>query len=450
MKKYNLYLLVLLYCLGYLSCQDKYLMGYTPAATGSLKYDGTSNCLPKTIAGTFIAAKELGDTNYLVVVVNVKTTGTYLVHSNSANGFSFSGSGTFTATGLNQVKLAATGKPIAAGTTDVLVLFDTSSCHVAITVLPVGGAVTPSAVYTFAGAPNACTNVVTAGSFAQGGLLDTSSKVTASVNVTTPGTYTITTNTVNGYSFSGTGVFTTTGIQTVSLSASGTPLAVGINNFTFSANTAGCSFPVTVVSGVAVTNNDHFPLSNGSYWTYDDIYNAGDTLMRSLTDSVLTNGSRYQIMQEQQKFGNPVPFLYRKNDNVYYEYTPVDKYTLTVKFLPQITKDILFLKEGLATGETWSSDEYSGPSSFGQTIYIRYDFTCTNADATITINGRTYLHVYKIILMPKIRSAPTYPYNTTGEQTETWYAKGVGMIYSKKLNNQFAIFENHIRYWNVK
>jgi hypothetical protein len=432
----------------YLSCQDKYLMGNIPVAKGSLKSESSGACLPKTIAGTYIAGKSLTDTNYIEVAVNVKSTGTYIISTNSVNGYYFTAGGTFTSIGSNTIKLAAKGTPITAGINDLTVSFDTSVCHIAITISPAGG--TP-AVYTLSGAPNACANAVVSGAFARGSALDTFSKVNISVNVTTPGAYSITTNTVNGYKFSASGTFAVAGAQTVMLIPSGTPISSGTDAFTVNGSTGNCGFSITVLNPIAVGNNDHFPLTVTSYWNYDDLYNTGDTLKRYIPDSLVQiNGFPYKVMYEQQKFGEPVPFLYRKTDSVYYEYTSVDKYTLSFKFGPAIVKDFPFLREYLKTGDTWTSDEYIGNATYGQQLFLRYDFTCDNANATVTLNGKTFTNVYKISMRPKIKSAATYPYDSTSELVQIWYAKGIGVIYSKKINNGFSIFENRIRYWQVK
>lgn len=448
--KRSVSLLVVLLYLFLFSCQDKYLMGYTPAATGSLQTDVNTDCLPKTIAGIFVAGKDITDSNFLLVTVHVKTAGTYTVHTNTVNGFSFTATGTFTAAGYTQVKLPASGKPISAGFTDFSVQFDGSVCHAGITVLPPGGGAGIPAVYSFNGAPGACANILVSGSFVKGILLDTFSKISVQLTVTTPGAYQISTNTVNGYSFAAKGNFTSTGLQTLDLFASGTPAVTGVDQFTLNGAASSCSFPVTVLTAIAVSNTDHFPLRGGSYWTYDDLFNSGDTLSRAITDSLMTNGSLYKQLQEQLKFGAPVPYLYRKQDSAYYEYTSVDKYTLSVKFNPKIIKDFPFLREYLATGDTWTTEEYIGLADFGQQIYLRYNFTCINSNAAVTINGKTFAGVYKIRMNPMIRSAPSYPYNSTGEHIDIWYARGVGAVYSKKLNNNFTIFENQIRYWLVK
>jgi hypothetical protein len=94
-----------------------------------------------------------------------------------------------------------------------------------------GGGSTPAAVYTLTpGTNNACGSAVVSGTYASNTVVTSAEKVTLSVNVTTAGSYSISTSQVNGLSFTGSGTFTTTGTQTVILQASGSPVAPGSNN----------------------------------------------------------------------------------------------------------------------------------------------------------------------------------------------------------------------------
>ena len=116
------------------------------------------------------------------------------------------------------------------------------------------------------------------GNYIKNVLLDTGSYIKVSVNVVVPGSYTISTNTVNGYSFSTTGTFTATGSQTVHLAPAGAPLNPGIDMFTITAGASSCVFSVTVLAVVTTANNDLFPLTMNSYWIYDDLYYQGSTV----------------------------------------------------------------------------------------------------------------------------------------------------------------------------
>jgi len=78
-----------------------------------------------------------------------------------------------------------------------------------------GGGGTASATGTFGPSPGVCSLAAIGGTYTQGVSLTSANTVTMLVTVTTPGTYTISTNTVNGVSFSNSGTFATTGLQNV-------------------------------------------------------------------------------------------------------------------------------------------------------------------------------------------------------------------------------------------
>jgi hypothetical protein len=92
-----------------------------------------------------------------------------------------------------------------------------------------------------------CSNYQIHGTYFAGrALSQDTNTVVVQVNVTQVGAYTVSTNTVNGYSFFASGVFISTGIQNVTMKGQGTPVATGTNNFTVTAGSSTCSFPITV------------------------------------------------------------------------------------------------------------------------------------------------------------------------------------------------------------
>lgn len=104
------------------------------AAEGSLK-DSTGNCLKDSIAGTYYGGIEPGrDTAYIMVDVNVTTTGSYSIYTNTQDGFYFSDSGYFSTKGINTIKLKPIGTPIIAGPYDFNITFDSTVCTVTINV----------------------------------------------------------------------------------------------------------------------------------------------------------------------------------------------------------------------------------------------------------------------------------------------------------------------------
>lgn len=105
------------------------------ASTGTLK-DSSGNCFPDSVVGTYYNGVVPGsDTAYVLLTVNVASTGTYNITTDAQNGFSFSDSGYFNTTGINVIKLKPAGKPILPIVTDFAVKYDTSVCVFSINVI---------------------------------------------------------------------------------------------------------------------------------------------------------------------------------------------------------------------------------------------------------------------------------------------------------------------------
>ena len=200
-------------------------------------------CTTPVIAGTYTTGVPLTAANTVTITANVTTAGTYSISTNTVNGISFSATGTLAVGTAQPIVLTGTGTPAAANTSSFIPA--SNGCSFSITTVA-----PPPAIYTATGGPGACNPITVNGTYFTGNVLNaTVNKVTMEVNVTTAGSYTITSNTVNGMTFSKTGVFASTGTQSVVLAGSGTPVAVGTNTFT--AGTGGCTFPVTVTAPIS-------------------------------------------------------------------------------------------------------------------------------------------------------------------------------------------------------
>ena len=89
----------------------------------------TFNCTGATPVGTYVAGTALTAANTITLNVTVTTVGTWSVTTAPAvNGITFSGSGTFAATGAQTIILAGSGTPTAAGTNTFTVTGGTSAC----------------------------------------------------------------------------------------------------------------------------------------------------------------------------------------------------------------------------------------------------------------------------------------------------------------------------------
>jgi hypothetical protein len=241
MKRYSTGWLALFLIL-IISCQKEksFEVGNNPSK-GSLQSAITGDCLPKTVSGSYVAGTALVPaTNIITVSVDVKKTGIYTVYTDTVNGYFFRSTGIFIKTGVTAVTLRSNGTPFATGVNNFVVNYDSTTCDIAVTVTN-----TPPAVFTLEGAPGNCTGAVVSGSYATANTLNFTNTVKISVNVTTKGTYAITT-TKNGMTFSAAGTFTATGVQPVTLVGTGTPTVNGDNIVPITVGATTCNFTVPV------------------------------------------------------------------------------------------------------------------------------------------------------------------------------------------------------------
>ena len=222
------------------SCTKDSADSANPGGTSFYSFDGApGTCATPAVAGIYAVGRPLDISNTLTFTVNVTVKGTYSITTTPGNGVFFAGSGTFTTTGPQPVVLTGQGTPIKAGNFPYVPV-TSNTCNFTVSFL--SGA--PAAVFTYAGAPAACTAPVISGVYAAGAALGSGNYVDVAVTVTTPGAYTVSTNSNNGMSFSGSGAFSAIGGQVLRLIGNGTPTAPG-PSFLFTP-TGGCSFSVAV------------------------------------------------------------------------------------------------------------------------------------------------------------------------------------------------------------
>ena len=429
----------------FVSCQRELSPDPVPVSKGNLLKDSNGNCAPVSVFGIYYKDQNFSDSNYIEVDINITFPGSYEITTDIINGYSFKASGVFTNTGLVHVRLSASGKPIAADTDHFAIQYNGSFCEAAVTVMD--SALKP-AVFSLKGAPGNCMEDTVYGSYIPSIALDTNARVKIMVEVSSTGNYDINTNTVNGYTFSASGIFKITGLQPLILNASGTPVNAGTDVFNVNTGTSSCSFSINVLSAVNPLGNDYYPLSTNSYWTYDDLVNTGDTIKETVVDSNNLNNNLYKIIREDVEFGGPYEYFYRRDKSVYYEYAAPNKYTTFFQYKKPVYADIPFLKENINSGAGWESPEYIDTSSNGDIIFLKYEFTCLNAGAATTINGKAFINVYEIKMLPLIKTAGE-DYTYTSEEYLFYYAKGIGLIYLRKTLGGFVQNELQIRNWQV-
>ena len=420
-------------------CQRQLHFDELPAE-GTLQKDASGNCKPVIIGGTFRKNKELADTNFITVEVTVTREGTYSIHTDTINGYWFAASGNFGNTGVTTVKMRAHGKPLNIGNDQFTTKFNSSTCSAKI---PVNDG--PAASFSFLGAPDRCRGAVVFGDYIRGAQLTSANIAKVEVYVTSPGSYSFSSNFVNGYQFSSSGNLPDYGNQILTLTASGSPAQPGVDVFTINAGFSSCTIVDTVKDTPPVFNLNHFPIAYNNRWAYDDLSGTNDSVTRLFFDSVIVGGLLYHVMRQDTRLGTS-NLQFRKNGNDYYDHGEVERYTATVTFSPKVIGDIPFLKEGLNNNESWLSPPYTGVATFGQTILIRYSFTCTTNNGSVAVNGRVFNQVYEIRMRPQIASVGG-SFGDTGEVYDLYYAAGVGLIYLREAVNGITTKEWQLRSW---
>jgi hypothetical protein len=284
MKTFRYLSIVLAGLIFFIACQKELSVdsGYAgKTATGSL-LDSANNCRNIAVNGSFIVDSTLSDNNYVAVQVNFGTGGAYRIFTDTQNGFSFQDSG-YSAAGIQTIKLKATGRPVAARPTTFTVAFDTTFCSFTVTVV----SKTP-ATYSLAGTPTSCTAADVQGTYATGIALNAANKVSLQVNVTALGSFSVSTVSTGGMTFSGTGTFTTLGPQSITLQGSGTPAIAGANSIPVTAGSSTCSFPVNVTAGIPgslIPENDRdsaWSFNGGSNFFHGPFYDVFDTTINNI------------------------------------------------------------------------------------------------------------------------------------------------------------------------
>lgn len=260
----------------------------TGVSTGTLVSAITGNCTPVTVHGLFMVDSILTSDHYVDVQVNVTIGGSFEIKSDSINGYSFKKTGTVN-TGINTIRLYASGKPVATGTNTFTIVYGGTACNFSVTVFAAGGGF-GTALYTLGGSPGNCSISNITGNYIVGQAMTAANKVEMTVNVTGVGTYNLAGTATNGITFNGSGTFTNPGIQNIFLSATGTPVAAGTFNYPVTNGATNCNF--SIICNTVITSAT-YALSgapgNCTAATINGTYTAGTALTASNTAVINVN-----------------------------------------------------------------------------------------------------------------------------------------------------------------
>jgi hypothetical protein len=265
------------------------------AATGTMVKDINNNCI-SSVSGSYIKNTALNASNYVDAQINISQLGLYSIATDTINGYYFKTSGEATSLGLNTVRLFANGTPLNIGINNFTINFNASFCSFSnnVTLGNTGGST--AAVFTFSNNGLSCSNATQTQNFFAQSITNSNNSITIFANVTVPGTYNLSSSSINGITFTGNGNLAVGSNQAIILVANGTPSNSGVfsYNFTNSTPQSSCGFDLTVQSVVATANFNF----NCASVTFSGIYQVGTAMNNNniITMPVtVTAGGSYTI-----------------------------------------------------------------------------------------------------------------------------------------------------------
>ncbi len=288
---------------------------------------------------------------------------------------------------------------------------------------------TPVSTGTLGTSTDSCTGAIVSGTYKKGVAMTSANTVTVSANVTAIGSYTIYSDTIKGIYFRDTRNFTTTGTQSVVIPALGTPTDSGTVRFRIRYGTSSCTFRVKIDTGSAVVvvppTGDYFPITTNSNWSYD----INDSGSSTITDTSFTfsNGVTSTIASASfNQFINNDGFTrdtsyFRKGSGIYYTTYDLADFAGTGGIVSGI-----FLKDNVASGATWTDSYNVTVSGFPTTVKADNVILAKGVAATVgTISSTDVIKVRTTISTGILNNfTPLF-------SQESWYARGIGLIYAK-------------------
>jgi len=238
--------------------------------TGVYKWDGTKwtqimetpsmakvsvdDCSKIRVNGKYYKGVGLNASNTISIPLTVTQEGNYTILATTTNGFQFQASGVFKSEGSYTVTLTGLGAPVnttnpAPDGTPVIFTCNNEPIVCNDVRVPVGS--------TQISYDISCGDIVVNGSFNKGESLDGSQSITIPIIVENTGTLTITTNTNNGFYFTGSQAIDES-TTSVTIPAIGIPTNAGTFMFNFStngANVTSCIFNIQVESTLGTFAN---------------------------------------------------------------------------------------------------------------------------------------------------------------------------------------------------
>lgn len=197
------------------------------------KADLTIDCNNIKIQGTYVVAQSMNSANFLEIRVTVNKPGSYNIIGTTDNNYIFLASGEFHIAGEYTITATAQGAPQTAGTDN-------------LSLTNFGEEIDPTCKPTIVVASNVADYNLLCGSTVVRGIYKVNQVLNANTNylelsiyVNSTGSYSISSNSLDGISFYASGEFTTTGSQTIKAYGQGTPKSTKTKTVTLTTNSIG-------------------------------------------------------------------------------------------------------------------------------------------------------------------------------------------------------------------
>ncbi len=167
---------------------------------------------------------------------------------------------------------------------------------------------------------------------------------------------------------------------------------------------------------------DYQPLTVGSEWNYTVTgSNAGSYKVTILNRDTTINGKVYSVASNSAAVNE----YYAKFNGEYLRYNKFAE-------LNNQTIELLYLKDKLAKGQTWTEVKTVNITLGGSSVPVTATLVFTVADKGIdyVVNGTTFKNVIKVTVAPSF-SIFGSTQNPDSYDLQYYYAFNVGLIYSK-------------------
>ena len=302
------------------------------------------------------------------------------------------------------------------------------------------GGIVNTATGTLQDSAGNCQAIEMQGIYKENVALTSENFIKANINFTAIGNFRIYTDTVNGYYFNVENYAFSTGLKTITIYGAGKPIMPVDAHFKLHFGSSVCYFTVKNNASITTqpaTNNDYFPTTTSSNWTYNN-----STIMDTAIISILPvdrtiNGNIYR------QFALYVPKLLAA-DTLYYRKDGFGSYYRYYAIGSGPKTDFIFLKDFAAVGASWDSPTVTGSLS-GTPTDVKYHFTIVDKNVTAIIGAFTIDSI--ITVKEETQYFESGAFNTKNTFIYS-YAKKKGLV---DLNQQNAIpnITAPVTRWNI-